>query len=45
MFKGVERGRGVMLTDKEFAIVMVANVIIAVAVIAWAVKQLKGGDE
>lgn len=31
-----------MLTDKEFAIVMVANVIIAVAVIAWAIKQLKG---
>lgn len=34
-----------MLTDKEFAIVMVANVIIAVAVIAWAVKQLKGTDD
>lgn len=34
-----------MLTDKEFAIVMVANVIIAVAVIAWSIKQLRGGDE
>lgn len=34
-----------MLTDKEFAIVMVANVIIAVAVIVWAIKQLRGGDE
>ena len=45
MLTELERGRGVMLTDKEFAIVMVANVIIAVAVIAWAVKQLKGGDE
>lgn len=34
-----------MLTDKDFTIVLVANVVIAVAVIAWAVKQLKGGDE
>jgi hypothetical protein len=34
-----------MLTDKEFAIVMVANVVIAVAVIAWAIKQLREGDE
>ncbi len=45
MFKGVERGRGVMLTDKEFAVVMVANMVIAFAVIAWAIKQLRGGDE
>lgn len=34
-----------MLTDKEFAIVMVANVIIAVAVIAWAIKRLKETDD
>lgn len=34
-----------MLTDKEFAIVMVANVIIAIAVIAWAIKQLKETDD
>ena len=41
----MERGRGVMLTDKEFAIVMVTNVIIAVVIIAWAIKQLREGDE
>lgn len=41
----MERGREVMLTDKEFAIVMVTNVIIAVAIIAWAIKQLREGDE
>ena len=45
MLTELERGRGVMLTDKEFAIVMVANVIIAVAVIAWAIKQLKDTDD
>lgn len=33
-----------MLTEKEFAIVMVANVIIGVVVLVWAIKQLKGGD-
>lgn len=34
-----------MLTDKEFTIIMVANVIIGVVVLVWAIKQLKGGDE
>ena len=34
-----------MLTDKEFAIVMVTNVIIGIALLVWAIKQLRGGDD
>lgn len=34
-----------MLTEKEFITVMVFNVIIAIAVIVWAIKYLKENDE
>lgn len=34
-----------MLTEKEFITVMACNVIIAIAVIVWAIKYLKENDE